>query len=65
MMAATIPDVLVSIATIAAMTAMIMAMPTAVNMNEPRRPSFSMVNHVPKDETRNQTCRKPDINSAR
>lgn len=64
MTVATIPDVCVSMATMAASTAITTAIPTAVIMNESRRPNFSMLYKVPNDETRNQICRNPDIRSA-
>lgn len=64
-MTATIPDALVLIATIAAMTAMTIAIPTAVLMNEMRRPSLSMLYHVPNDEIRNHICKNPDMSNAR
>jgi hypothetical protein len=60
MAAATIPDVCVSSATIAARTAMTTDIPTAVHMKEILRPSFSMLHHVPNEATRNQTCKMPD-----
>jgi len=64
MIVATMPEVLVLMATIAARIAMMTAIPTAVNMKETRRPSFSMVYQVPNDEIKNQICRKPDMSSA-
>lgn len=40
-------------------------MPIAEVMNDRRRPSFSMLYHVPNEATRNQIWRKPDIRRAK
>jgi hypothetical protein len=65
MHAATMPEICVSMASIAAIIAMTDAIPIVEVMNERLLPIFSMVYHVPREATRNHIWRIPDISKAR
>lgn len=64
MTADTIPEAKVLTASIAANTAITVAIPAAVIINSLRRPACSIKYHVPKDATRNQMSRNPDMSRA-
>lgn len=64
-MAATIPVAWVSTARAAAKMAMTIAIEVAENINDFRRPILSIPYQVPKEATKNQICRNPDIRRAR
>lgn len=63
-MADTTPEAKVLTASIAANTAMTIAIPAAVIINSLRRPACSIKYHVPNEATRNQISRKPDMSKA-